>query len=216
MTPEQRAAAWQAIHDSLTGREHGSDRITATNIMRATSCTRAEAYAAITAAIRAGHLLADRVPRGRGQGTYQQLRLNPARNPMNDSTTPPSTGITITGQALILRPGDTLILVSRAPVTDYELDQIKTQVKARLDLDVAIINSVDQIAAYRPGPEGLHVHLPPAAQPPAEGAAWKHWCGRINEGTWNPRATCGCLVVVEHADEVEALYILTPLPPEKP
>lgn len=54
---------------------------------------------------------------------------------------------------LIVRPGDTLILVSKTLLSDEEIDRLRTDFKERLpDIKIAVLENFDQIAAYRPVP----------------------------------------------------------------
>jgi hypothetical protein len=71
-----------------------------------------------------------------------------------DPEPPPPAGITITGQALVLQPGDTLIIATRAAMSDWDIDRTKAKLKELIpDLGgVVIIGGIDQIAAYRPNP----------------------------------------------------------------
>jgi hypothetical protein len=55
-------------------------------------------------------------------------------------------------EALVVRPGDTLIVRCSRPLNMYQADQLKAKLAQRLPgIDVLILSSpVDQIAAYRP------------------------------------------------------------------
>ncbi|MFN2636856.1 MAG: hypothetical protein ABR585_07515 [Gemmatimonadaceae bacterium] len=50
-------------------------------------------------------------------------------------------------------------------------------------------------------------------EPETHGMAWLHHCGHLNPGGWNNRSVCaGCRFSAEHADEVDAHYVLTVVP----
>lgn len=55
-------------------------------------------------------------------------------------------------QALVIRPGDTLIILIKKPtLTEQHYDRMVEAIKARVDgIDVFMISGVDQLMAYRP------------------------------------------------------------------
>lgn len=72
-----------------------------------------------------------------------------------DCRAPEGDPLPLPDQALIVRPGDTLILGFDRTVTAQEADQIKTKLRRRIPgVEVVIIaGGIKQIAAYRPDNE---------------------------------------------------------------
>jgi hypothetical protein len=54
-------------------------------------------------------------------------------------------------EAVVVRPGDTLILRTARPVSHAEVDRIRNYVKERLpDLADVLVATCDQLAVFRP------------------------------------------------------------------
>lgn len=65
-------------------------------------------------------------------------------------------------QAAVVRPGDTLVLVLKAPLTDQQLDQFRDAVKEHLHgVEVVFVESIAQALVYRPdsGPPSGHMDV---------------------------------------------------------
>jgi hypothetical protein len=80
----------------------------------------------------------------------------------------------LTNEALIVRPGDHLIVrVAEGGYTDEDAQRWREEILRRIPAlgDVSILTGVDQVAAYRPDPTPTGGHVPALDPRPGPGPA---------------------------------------------